>query len=79
MLENQELVPGEIYNWEELDPGGFRSDGDAILSEYKSHLPKGSKGMRTACAQDMEGPVLCTCNRYYWSLKDSKGIELEQA
>lgn len=31
------LFNGEIYNWEELDPGGFRSDGDAILSEYKRH------------------------------------------
>lgn len=28
---------GEIYNWEDLDSAGdvFRSDGDAILSEYK--------------------------------------------
>jgi hypothetical protein len=57
LLENQELVPGEIYNWEALDPGGFRSEGDAILSEYKRHS---SKGMRPANAQNMEGPVTCT-------------------
>ena len=31
---------GEIYNWEDLDSAGdaFRSDGDAILSEYKRNL-----------------------------------------
>lgn len=33
---------GEIYNWQELDVGqSFRSDGDALLSEYQSLLVPG--------------------------------------
>ncbi|CAJ1397727.1 unnamed protein product [Effrenium voratum] len=33
------LFNGEIYNWEELqvEPASFRSDGDALLSEYRRH------------------------------------------
>lgn len=34
-------IRGEIYNWEELqvEPASFRSDGDALLSEYRSNSP----------------------------------------
>ena len=48
---------GEIYNWEDLEAGeSFRSDGDAILSQYKSRWTAKTCGIPAALLWTKKGP-----------------------